>query len=175
MHARHYSPFLGRFLQPDPARVEANVYAYAANGCVSRIDPSGEFAFRKWSRDQCEDEYGELLRLAVKVVRRALEQRRGDWDAREGHHTAWKQAKANLIDEYNIFNHHGCGGYKYRRPVSRIEGVIASGASYPSNGSSYSRFSLRIDPTVSRVVLYGGGALVMAVVFIRIGSMHHVQ
>lgn len=34
MHARHYSPALGRFLQPDPDRSEANLYAYAAdNGC----------------------------------------------------------------------------------------------------------------------------------------------
>jgi RHS repeat-associated protein len=31
MHARHYSPALGRFVQPDPDRSEANLYAYAAN------------------------------------------------------------------------------------------------------------------------------------------------
>jgi hypothetical protein len=41
MHARHYSPTLGRFLQPDPARAEANHYGYAGNGPVSRVDPSG--------------------------------------------------------------------------------------------------------------------------------------
>jgi RHS repeat-associated protein len=41
MHARHYSPALGRFLQPDPDRTEANPYAYAANNPVTEIDPDG--------------------------------------------------------------------------------------------------------------------------------------
>lgn len=41
MHARHYSPALGRFLQPDPDASEANLYAYAANNPVTEIDPSG--------------------------------------------------------------------------------------------------------------------------------------
>jgi uncharacterized protein RhaS with RHS repeats len=41
MHARHYSPALGRFLQPDPDRSEANLYAYAANNPVTEMDPDG--------------------------------------------------------------------------------------------------------------------------------------
>ncbi len=41
MQARHYSPALGRFLQPDPDRSEANLYAYAANNPVTEIDPDG--------------------------------------------------------------------------------------------------------------------------------------
>jgi RHS repeat-associated protein len=41
MHARHYSPALGRFLQPDPDASEANLYAYAANNPVTEIDPDG--------------------------------------------------------------------------------------------------------------------------------------
>ena len=41
MHARHYSPALGRFLQPDPDRSEANLYAYAANNPVTELDPDG--------------------------------------------------------------------------------------------------------------------------------------
>ena len=41
MHARHYSPEFGRFLQPDPARAEANVYGYVGNSPQSQIDPSG--------------------------------------------------------------------------------------------------------------------------------------
>jgi hypothetical protein len=44
MGARHYSPSLGRFLQPDPPALEANLYAYAANSPVTKADPSGEFA-----------------------------------------------------------------------------------------------------------------------------------
>ncbi|MEI7743323.1 MAG: RHS repeat-associated core domain-containing protein [Chloroflexota bacterium] len=43
MHARHYSPALGRFLQPDPARAEANLYAYAAENPVTRTDACGTF------------------------------------------------------------------------------------------------------------------------------------
>jgi len=41
MHARHYSPALGRFLQPDPDGSEANLYAYAANNPVTEMDPDG--------------------------------------------------------------------------------------------------------------------------------------
>ncbi|HEY3548420.1 MAG TPA: RHS repeat-associated core domain-containing protein, partial [Propionicimonas sp.] len=41
MHARHYSPLTGRFLQPDPSAAETNLYGYAANSPVSRVDPSG--------------------------------------------------------------------------------------------------------------------------------------
>jgi RHS repeat-associated protein len=41
MHARHYSPALGRFLQPDPSRLDAQLFVYAGNGPVSRVDPSG--------------------------------------------------------------------------------------------------------------------------------------
>jgi RHS repeat-associated protein len=41
MHARHYSPTLGRFLQPDPSAAEANLYGYAANGPVTNVDPDG--------------------------------------------------------------------------------------------------------------------------------------
>ena len=41
MHARHYSPALGRFVQPDPDRSEANLYAYAADNPVTELDPDG--------------------------------------------------------------------------------------------------------------------------------------
>ena len=41
MHARHYSPALGRFLQPDPDASEANLYAYSANSPVTEMDPDG--------------------------------------------------------------------------------------------------------------------------------------
>jgi RHS repeat-associated protein len=41
MHARHYSPALGRFLQPDPDRSDANLYAYAANDPLTELDPDG--------------------------------------------------------------------------------------------------------------------------------------
>lgn len=41
VHARHYSPVLGRFLQPDPAALEPSRYSYAQNCPVTRIDPTG--------------------------------------------------------------------------------------------------------------------------------------
>jgi RHS repeat-associated protein len=41
MHARHYAPALGRFLQPDPAGLEDSLYAYAANNPVTEMDPDG--------------------------------------------------------------------------------------------------------------------------------------
>jgi RHS repeat-associated protein len=41
MHARHYNPSLGRFLQPDPTRLDAQLFVYAENGPVSKLDPTG--------------------------------------------------------------------------------------------------------------------------------------
>jgi RHS repeat-associated protein len=42
MHARHYSPALGRFIQPDPSGAEENLYGYAINSPLTKTDPSGE-------------------------------------------------------------------------------------------------------------------------------------
>jgi RHS repeat-associated protein len=41
MHARHYSPALGRFLQPDPSRLDEQLFVYAGSGPVSKVDPDG--------------------------------------------------------------------------------------------------------------------------------------
>jgi RHS repeat-associated protein len=41
MHARHYSPSLGRFLQPDPSRLDAKLFVYVENGPITKVDPSG--------------------------------------------------------------------------------------------------------------------------------------
>ena len=46
MHARTYSPAFGRFLQPDPARAEDNLYQYARNSPVTSADPSGAYWYR---------------------------------------------------------------------------------------------------------------------------------
>jgi RHS repeat-associated protein len=49
MQARHYSPSIGRFLQPDPTRLDPNVYTYTDGSPVTRIDPSGT-RFLDWER-----------------------------------------------------------------------------------------------------------------------------
>ena len=41
MHARHYSPALARFIQPDPSAAEANLYGYAGNGPITNVDSAG--------------------------------------------------------------------------------------------------------------------------------------
>jgi RHS repeat-associated protein len=41
MHARHYSPALARFIQPDPSGAESNAYAYAGGNPIVRVDPTG--------------------------------------------------------------------------------------------------------------------------------------
>ncbi len=47
MHARHYSSALGRFLQPDPSRLDEHLYVYVGNGPVARVDPSGTWYVRR--------------------------------------------------------------------------------------------------------------------------------
>ena len=44
MHARHYSPALGRFVQPDPSGAEAGLYLYAHDSPITFVDPSGHIA-----------------------------------------------------------------------------------------------------------------------------------
>jgi RHS repeat-associated protein len=58
MHARHYHPEFGRFLQPDPSALEANLYGYAENGPVSRVDPSGS---ESWSWSEAERRWCDLF------------------------------------------------------------------------------------------------------------------
>jgi len=43
--ARYYNPYIGRFLQTDPAGQGTNPYAYCGNGPASSVDPSGEWPF----------------------------------------------------------------------------------------------------------------------------------
>jgi RHS repeat-associated protein len=45
--ARYYNPYIGRFLQTDPAGQGMNSYAYCGNDPICRIDPSGE-SFSTW-------------------------------------------------------------------------------------------------------------------------------
>ncbi len=53
-HARYYDPSLAQFIQPDPlTEIPANSqtlnrYAYVRYNPVNRVDPSGNFSFRKW-------------------------------------------------------------------------------------------------------------------------------
>lgn len=51
MHARHYDPTLGRFVQPDPSATEANAYAYAKSNPVTRIDATGK---ESWAPNAAE-------------------------------------------------------------------------------------------------------------------------
>jgi RHS repeat-associated protein len=48
MHARHYSPSLGRFLQPDPSRLDERLFVYAANGPVTKVDSCGTRTTHIW-------------------------------------------------------------------------------------------------------------------------------
>jgi len=42
MHARSYSPGLGRFIQPDPVGSESNLYGYARQNPQTNSDPQGQ-------------------------------------------------------------------------------------------------------------------------------------
>jgi len=50
MHARHYSPVLGRFLQPDPGAAESSLYTYSKGNPVTNVDPAGTegLNWREW-------------------------------------------------------------------------------------------------------------------------------
>lgn len=88
MGARHYSPTLGRFLQPDPSAAEANLYAYGANSPVSRVDPSGWESEVMWcflNPAACLD----ARQLAPWLVRETV-RRWGAFSAQDGRGDAWR-------------------------------------------------------------------------------------
>jgi RHS repeat-associated protein len=45
MRTRNYSPNLGRFIQPDPSRLDSNYFGYADSNPASMIDPDGRLPF----------------------------------------------------------------------------------------------------------------------------------
>jgi RHS repeat-associated protein len=69
MRARHYSPALGRFLQPDPARGDTNSFVYADDNPVSKADPSGLFAEclipTPWTIAACGIHVGTVLTIGA--------------------------------------------------------------------------------------------------------------
>ncbi|TAK00534.1 MAG: LysM peptidoglycan-binding domain-containing protein [Chloroflexota bacterium] len=83
MGARHYSTQLGRFLQPDPIAAEANLYAYAANSPITKIDPSGTFWYKVKKGDTLlklsERFFGDTkhVRTIVNLNKGVIAQRRG--------------------------------------------------------------------------------------------------
>jgi hypothetical protein len=73
MHARHYSPALGRFIQPDPSGAEANLYVYAADSPVTRADACGTFSLREFFR--CRNLRNDIINLRNELMRRQAQLR----------------------------------------------------------------------------------------------------
>ena len=71
MHARHYSPALGRFLQPDPARLDLNAYGYAADSPTTWTDATGQFRFFDTLRMSFGYTYAWLTRYASRTTNQA--------------------------------------------------------------------------------------------------------
>jgi RHS repeat-associated protein len=80
MGARHYSPALGRFLQPDPSALEENLYGYAEGSPVTMADPLGLFKVQ-FEGGGGSGGFGVALRLA----------RSNTWASWRGLRTAYGQ------------------------------------------------------------------------------------
>ena len=65
MHARSYSPTLGRFLQPDPIAAEGNLYGYAENSPITKADPSGRFWYKVGARDHTVAQLAARFHVSV--------------------------------------------------------------------------------------------------------------
>jgi RHS repeat-associated protein len=68
MHARHYSPDLGRFVQPDPSRLDAQLFVYAENGPVSKVDPTGHICFFPFGMVICVEGAKAVAAAAVSAA-----------------------------------------------------------------------------------------------------------
>jgi RHS repeat-associated protein len=103
MHARHQSPSLGRFLQPDPSRAETNLFAYAGGDPVTSSDPSGLLG--------CGQIFSAMKHIInYRLLPRAKDAIENTWGLYNyGHMKAWAQAKAPLRDWYRKWNN-SCRG-----------------------------------------------------------------
>ena len=76
MHARTYSSTMGRFLQPDPSRLDAQLFVYAGNGPVTKVDPDGNYSS---NLTEAERRYCKGINLAECAVAHSL----GEWAVAE--------------------------------------------------------------------------------------------
>ncbi|MBN1362385.1 MAG: RHS repeat-associated core domain-containing protein, partial [Sedimentisphaerales bacterium] len=60
--ARAYNPYIGRFLQTDPAGQGMNAYAYCANNSTNRVDPTGMIYYEILDRplDKTDPAYNKV-------------------------------------------------------------------------------------------------------------------
>ena len=83
MHARYYSPALGRFLSTDPARIwdanrpqSWNLYAYAGSSPLTFVDPDGEKKVVYWVLSKAGHYWRQVERkVAVRYLRRSSKER----------------------------------------------------------------------------------------------------
>jgi len=158
MHARHYSPTLGRFLQPDPSNEEQNPYVYAANSCMTFADPAGT-AYRRPDTGKCKELKEELMRAVYEVVRRAWENRIGRIDDPFDHATSYREAQEHLRSLLGPFNSGGCPkkvGYPKPYTVKWSQHEMP-----PPRGASQTA-TVSIDGKSIVVVIAGVGAAAVA-------------
>ena len=97
MHARHYSPSLGRFLQPDPSRLDAQLFVYGENGPITNIDPGGTYKINPVESEWCRRSAGNAARcLDAKGI--------ASW----AHNVSVAEAKGKPVDggtKFNAFKH----------------------------------------------------------------------
>jgi RHS repeat-associated protein len=116
MHARHYSPTVGRFLQPDPSRAESNLYAYTTNNPVTKQDACGTMGFANpppGSQGWCMNKYNIVVQRVKLLIQRFREQLRGDPRKSTGHLKAYRNAQVGLRNMIDQYEDQGCPG-KYK-------------------------------------------------------------
>ena len=119
MHARSYSPTLGRFLQPDPIAAEGNLYGYAGNSPVTKSDPSGLWGGVIGPRDKyCSSKVTDILKYYRLTRSRYVAMRWGDPELYPGHPKAFDQVRNILADLIDAFDKHGCGGKGFKLPAA---------------------------------------------------------
>jgi len=140
MHARHYSPAVGRFLQPDPARAETNPYAYAKNSPTTLSDCLGTFGGFVGVDAMCRNQENNSLKKAKMLAKRIFENEASPTrDA--GHTKAIYLASKGLVEAINKYD---------KGPLPRVPWT-ASGLRVRSSKDSQPTPSFEVQhPVVAR-------------------------
>jgi RHS repeat-associated protein len=159
MHARHYSPALARFVQPDPSGAEANLYAYGDDSPVTKSDCSGLWTEPGSLPDKkCLDLRSLMIELAqhimYKVEQIYLDKRFLPWYTHvegmpgtiEGHQRKIGEWSKTLQSDIGKWDRGDCGGPgrggklpRWVREVaySREVPVPKTGRTQPPPGQNY--------------------------------------